>query len=72
MIILIYLDGGQINNPSLGLHYFLSILLATPLSPSRTLEGLFELTRRPSRALDSPRALLPELQRNKDTASGPR
>ena len=43
MIILIYLDGGQINNPSLGLHYFLSILLATPLSPSRTLEGLYEL-----------------------------
>ena len=27
------------------------------------LEGLFELTRRPSRALDSPRALFPELQR---------
>ena len=38
------------------------------LGPSRTLEGLFELTRqRPSRALDSPRALLPELQRYKDT-----
>ena len=34
---------------------------------SQTLEGLFELTRRPSRALDSPRALLPELQRYKDT-----
>ena len=33
------------------------------LSPSRTHEGLFELTRRPSRALDSPRVLLPELQR---------
>ena len=32
----------------------------------RALEGLFELTRRPSRALDSPRALLPELQRYKD------
>ena len=31
------------------------------------LEGLFELTRRPSRALDLPRALLPELQRCKDT-----
>ena len=30
-------------------------------------EGLFELTRRPSRALDSPHALLPELQRYKDT-----
>ena len=32
-----------------------------------TIEGLFKLTRRPSRALDSPRALLPELQRCKDT-----
>ena len=38
---------------------------------SRTLEGLFELTRRPSRALDSPRALLPELQRNKDNVRCP-
>ena len=36
-------------------------------SPSRTLEGLFELTQRPSRALDLPRALPPELQRYKDT-----
>ena len=35
-------------------------------SPSRILEGLFELTHRPSRALDSPRVLLPELQINKD------
>ena len=34
-----------------------------------TLEGLFELTRRPSRVLDSPCALLPELQRIKDTVS---
>ena len=31
------------------------------------LKGFFELTQRPSRALDSPRALLLELQRNKDT-----
>ena len=31
------------------------------------LKVFFELTQRPSRALDSPRALLPELQRNKDT-----
>ena len=30
------------------------------------LKGFFELTRRPSRALDSPRALLAELQRIKD------
>ena len=36
-------------------------------SKSQTLEELFELTWRPSRALDSPRALLPELQRYKDT-----
>ena len=48
-------------------HYSLSCLPATPSFPSRTLEGLFELTRRLSRALDSPRALLPELQRYKDT-----
>ena len=34
-------------------------LPATPLSLLRTLEGLFDLTRHPSRALDSPRALLP-------------
>ena len=50
-----------------GKHCFLPFLPATPTSPSRTLEGLFELTRRPSRALDSLRALLPELQRYKDT-----
>ena len=61
------LPGGQINDPSSGKHYSLPFLPATPSSPSRTLEGLFELTRRPSRALDSPRALLPELQRYKDT-----
>ena len=34
------------------------------------LEGIFELTLRPSRALDSPHASLPELQRNKDTVRG--
>ena len=50
-----------------GKHYSLPFLPATPSSPSRTFEGLFELTRGPSRALDSPRALLPELQRYKDT-----
>ena len=32
-----------------------------------SLKGFFELTRRPSRALDSPCALLSELQRKKDT-----
>ena len=35
----------------------------------RPLEGLFELTCRSSRALDSPFALFPELQRYKDTLS---
>ena len=48
-------------------HCSLSLLSETPSSRSRTLEGLFELTRCPSRALDSPRPLLPELQRYKDT-----
>ena len=49
------------------LYYFLLFLPVTLLSLSQTLEGLFERTQRPSRALDSPCALLPELQRNKDT-----
>ena len=62
------LPGWQINDPSLGrIYYCLPFLPATPSSQSRTLEGLFELTRRPLGALDSPRALLPELQRYKDT-----
>ena len=61
------MPGGQINDPSSGKHYSLPFLPATPSSPSRTLEGLFELTRRPSLALDLPRPLLPELQRYKDT-----
>ena len=39
-------------------HYYIPFLPATPSSPSWTLEGLFELTRRPSRAHDLPRALL--------------
>ena len=64
---IIDLPVGQINDPSSGKYYSLPFLPATPSSPSRTLEGLFELTRRPSRALDSPRALLPGLQRNEDT-----
>ena len=55
------------NDPSLGKHSSFLFLSATPSSPSRTLKGLFELTQRPSRALDLSRALLPELQRNKDT-----
>ena len=55
------------NDPLSGKLYSLPLLTSTPSSPSRTLEGRFELTRHPSRALDSPRALLPELQRYKDT-----
>ena len=47
------LPGGQINNPSSGKYYTLLFLPATPWSPSQTLEGLFELARRPSRVLDS-------------------
>ena len=54
------LHGGQINGPLLGKRYSISFIPATPSSPSRTLEGLFELTQRSSRALDSPRALLRE------------
>ena len=54
-------------DPSSGKHYFLPFLPATPKFSSRTLGGLFERTRRPSQALNSPRALLPELQRYKDT-----
>ena len=57
---------GKSMSPS-GKYFSLPFLPATPSSPSRTLEGLFELTPRRSRALDSPRALLPELQRYKDT-----
>ena len=38
-----------------------------PLSLSRTLEGLFELTRRPSRALILDAYVVSELQRYKDT-----
>ena len=51
-------------HPWSGKHYFLQFLQATL---SQTLVGLFELTWRPSRALDSPCALLPELLRYKDT-----
>ena len=57
-----YWGGGQISNKSL--------FSAVPPSNSLvsvSLERLFELTRRPSRALASPRALLPELQRYKDS-----
>ena len=51
------------NDPSLGK----AVPPATPSSLSRTLGDIFELTRRPSRALDWPCTLLPELQRIMDT-----
>ena len=50
-------------------NYSLPFLPANPSSPSQTLEGLFELTRRTSRALALPRVLLPELLRIKDTVT---
>ena len=58
---------GQINDLSLGKHFSLPFLPATPSSPSQTLEGLFELKQCPSRALDWPHALLPDLLRYNDT-----
>ena len=53
--------------PHRGNTYFLLFLPATPLSPSRTLEWFFDLTRRPPRALNSPRPLIPELHKIKYT-----
>ena len=53
--------------PLRGWYLSLPFLPATPSSPSRTLEGLFELAHRPSRAFDLPRALLPVLQRYQNT-----
>ena len=53
--------------PNEGNTFPLMFLPAPPLSPSWTLEGLFERTQHPSRAIDLPRALLPEIQRYKDT-----
>ena len=54
---IICLPGGPIgwpqDDPSLEKHVYLPFLPATSSSPSRNLEGLFELTRRPSRALAS-------------------
>ena len=48
-----YLPGGQINDPSSGKNPFPSLLSPTPQSQSRTLEGLFEVTQRPSKALNN-------------------
>ena len=44
LYVIIDLPGGQINDPFLEKHFSLPFLPATPTSPSRTLEGLFELT----------------------------
>ena len=65
---IIDMPGGQINDLSSGKHY--SLLLATPLSLSQTFEGLFEVTRCSSRALDSPCVLLLELKRSRDSVKG--
>ena len=64
---IIDLPGGQINDPSSGKHYSLPFLPAPHSSPSWTLEGLFEQTVHPSRALDSLCALLSKLLRIKNT-----
>ena len=56
-------------NPLSRKYFSLPFLQATSLSLSRTLEELFELKFPPLKGLDMPRALLPELQRNKDTIS---
>ena len=53
--------------PCRGKHFNLPFLPVTPSSPSLSLEGLFELTWCPSRALDSPHALPLGQQRNKNT-----
>ena len=61
---LIYPEGKSITPHRSG-HCSLLSLPATPWSQSWTLDGLFELTQRPS-----PRALLPERKRHKDTVIG--
>ena len=43
---IIDLPGGRVNDPLSGKRYSLPFVPATPSSPSRTLETLFELTRR--------------------------
>ena len=59
------LPGGQINDSSWGKYLSLPFLPATRSFPSGTLRRLFELTRHPSKALNLPLAMLPELQRQK-------
>ena len=54
------LPRGRISDPSSEKYFFLPFLPATPfVSVSQTLEGLFELTLRLSRALDTAHVLLP-------------
>ena len=55
-----------------GKYLFPPFLPATHLSLSWTSEGLFELTQQPSRALDSPHALLPENAENQGQHNAPR
>ena len=52
---------GIIKDPWSGKHYYLLIFPATPLCLSQTLEGLLELTQRPSSSLNLPRALHAEV-----------
>ena len=61
---MIFLEG---MTSSSGKLHSLPLLPETLSPPSRTLKELFDPTRHPSRALDSPCALIPELQRYKDT-----
>ena len=71
LFVIIDLPGwaNQINNPSAQKYFSLPFLPATPSFLSRTLERLWELTRCPSQALNSPRTLLPQLQKTR-TLSG--
>ena len=52
---IIDMPGGQINDPLSGKDISLPFLPEKPLSPFQTIEGLFELTRHPLRALKSTR-----------------
>ena len=62
----------QINDPLCGKIFSLLFLPVTPLSQSRSFERLFELTRCPSKALNPPRALLPENRESRTPSSLPR
>ena len=64
---IIDLPGGQSMTPSSRKRFSLLFIPSTLSSPSWTLEGLFELTRCPSRALRLASCVVPELQRNNNT-----